>query len=336
VNLKEALTRAQQGEVWPVYLIAGTEHVLRDKLVRALRESVLAGGLAEFNEDKFSAGEVPIERVIAAAQTLPMMSPKRFVLVRNLERWDTGDAASAAFEALAGYAEAPSESTCLVLLCDKLDGRRKLAANAKKKNFLVPCEPLDERELVRYIEELAKERNAEISSSACERIARLVGPDLAPIADAIERLSLYVGPGKSIDEDAIAVCVTRIRTEDTWALVDHIGRGDIARALFALADVYDPRDRGLPLVGALAWSFRQLLKLKLGEARGMRTDDAARAAGIFQPNRARELSIRGQALGTRELERWLTVLAHTDQELKRSRRPAEYTLETMILKLAKR
>lgn len=333
MNRNEALRNAASGTLLPVYLIAGSEHILRDKLVSALRNAALAGGLADFNEDKFTAGETSIERVLAAVKTLPMMSPKRFVQVRNLDRWDTGDTASVAFDALATYAEAPSETTCLVLLCDKVDGRRKLAANAKKKGFLIACDPLDDHELDAAIQELAQERDVKMAHDAREQLAALVGPDLGPIVDAVERLSLYVGPGGTIDGHAVATCITRIRTEDTWALVDHIGKGDRMRALRTLADVYDPKDRGLPLVGALGWSFRQLLKLKLGEARGLRTEDAARAAGVFQPNRSRELSKRAEAIGVRELERWLVVLAETDQDLKRSRRPPLATLESLILRL---
>jgi DNA polymerase III subunit delta len=337
VNAQSAIKSAGAGpaKLLPIYIIAGTEQVLRDEVVAALRANALAGGPAAFNEDKFTAGECDIDRVLAAAKTLPMMSPKRFVMLRNLDRWDAGDAASAAFEKLARYADAPSESTCLVLVCDKLDGRRKLAAHAKKAGYIVSCEPLEERELISYIEAMVQERSCSIGAGVAARIAQLVGPELAPIRDAVERLSLYVAQTKTIDDAAVTTCVTRVRTEDTWALVDRISKGEIGAALSILADVFDPRDRGLPLVGAIAWSFRQLLKLRLSELSGMRTEDAARSAGVFQQGKARELSVRAKAIGEKELERWLCVVADTDRELKRSRRPVEATLETMILRLAK-
>jgi DNA polymerase III subunit delta len=337
VNASEALSRLNKGEaLLPVYVVAGHEHVLRDAFLKRARELALAGGLADFNEDKFTAGDTSIDRIVAAARTLPMMSPRRWVMVRALDRWDTGETASAAYEALATYVETPVESTCLVLLSDKLDGRRKLAALAKKRGFLIECSPLEGPALIAFVKAEAAARGASLDSNVAEQIAALVGPDLAPIQDAVERLSLYVGPRGTIDERAVAACVTRIRLDDTWSLVDKIGKRDVRGALTTLADVYDPKDRGLPLIGALAWSFRQLLKLKLGEARGLRTDEAAKQAGIFQPGRARELSSRARTLGESELERWLSVLAETDQELKRSRRPAINTLESAILKLVRR
>ena len=88
-----------------------------------------------------------------------------------------------------------------------------------------------------------------------------------------------------------------------------------------LADVYDPRDHGLPLLGALAWSIRQLCRFH-AERRGARVQqEAARRAGVFQPFRARELSGKLRAFRGKDLERCLLVLAETDVALKSSRRP---------------
>ena len=104
------------------------------------------------------------------------------------------------------------------------------------------------------------------------------------------------GPGAPIGEDAIGACVARVRTADTWALVDAVGARDLGRALRTLADAYDPRERGLPLLGALAWSIRQLARYQAAVESGASGDEAARRAGVFQPYRARELATKARAV----------------------------------------
>jgi DNA polymerase-3 subunit delta len=156
------------------------------------------------------------------------------------------------------------------------------------------------------------------------------------VDDAVERLSLYVGPGAPIDEAAVGACVARVRTADTWALVDAVGARDLGRALRTLADAYDPRERGLPLLGALAWSIRQLARFQAAMAAGERAEEAARRAGVFQPYRARELALKAKALRPKEVERWLLVLAETDLALKSSRRSADAILEEMLTRLCRR
>jgi len=341
VTPNAALAEAKKGALRPLYVVAGEERYLRDQVVAAIRAAALGGGIAAFNEDTFTAGEADVERVIAAARTVPMMAPRRFVLVRSVERWDAGASddddrkSGSPLDRLAEYAASPIDGTCMVLVGQKIDGRRKLAGVAKKQGFLVACDPLDQRDLGPWIVDRCKERGSPIDRDVADLLAEIAGPELAVLADAIERLALYSGEGRPIDEQAVAECVARVRTADTWELVGAVSARDLKKALIALADVYDPRDRGLPLLGALAWSVRQIARFVAAQSAGASVDEAAKRAGVFQPFRARELASRARAFRPKEIERWLLVLAETDVALKSSRRPADAILEEMLTRLCK-
>ena len=333
-----AIREAKKNELRPIYLVVGDEQVLRDEVVAQIRAAALGSGVAAFNEDRFTAGETDVEKIVSAARTVPMMAPKRFVLVRSVERWDSGEGSAddkrlAPLDRLAEYAAEPIDSTCVVLTGTKIDGRRKLAAVAKKAGFLVACDPLGRRELPDWIVARCEARGNSIDPTVADLLAEIAGPGLAYVNDAIERLALYAGSGNEITEDAVTACVARIRTQDTWAVVGAVGERNLQKAFAALADAYDPRDRGLPLLGALAWSIRQLAKFQLAVRAGASTDEAARRAGVYQPYRARELAQRARQFKGQELERWIGVLAETDLALKSSRRPADAILEDMLTRL---
>jgi DNA polymerase III subunit delta len=341
----EAIKKAERGELLPVWLVVGEERMLRDQVVSAITKAALAGGLPEFNHDKFTAGEADVDKVIGATRTVPMMAKKRVVFVRGLERWDTASAKEDAgdggkslppLDRLAEYAKAPIDSSTLILVAHKLDGRRKLVSVAKKGGFIVECAQVDQRSLPGWIRARAKLKGHTLESDVCDLIAEIAGPDLSYLDDVLERLSLYVGEGAPITEEAVAVNVTRVRLADTWKLVDAASTKDLGRVLALFADVYDPRDRGLPLIGAIAWSLRQLLKLQSAIASGAGPDEAARRAGIYPAFRARELAQKLKAFRPRELERWLVVVQETDLALKSSRRPADSILEEMFTRLCKR
>lgn len=345
----EALKRVERGELLPVWLLTGEERLLRDQVLAAVTKSALAGGLAELNLDKFTAGETPIDKVLGATRMVPMMAKHRVVLVRGLERWDSGgesggdDDAKALppLDRLAEYAKAPIDSTCLILVAQKLDGRRKLVTLAKKGGFMVDCAPVDGRKLPGWIKARAEAKGHEIDPDTCDLIAEIAGPDLSYLDDVLERLSLYVGRGEDgrghpISGDAVAICVTRVKLADTWNLVDAASTKDLGKVLALFADVYDPRDRGLPLIGAIAWSLRQLLKLESALADGATIDEAARRANIYPAFRAREHAKKLKAFRPRELERWLVIVAETDVALKSSRRSADAILEEMFTRMCRR
>lgn len=341
----EAIDAAERGELLPVWLLTGEERLLRDQALGAIAKAALAGGLAELNLDKFTAGETGIDRILDATRTVPMMAKRRVVIIRGLERWDASaaegndgsdDRSLPPLDRLAEYAKAPIDTTCMILVAQKLDGRRKLVTLAKKAGFLVDCAPVDSRKLPEWIRARARSKGHAIEADVCQLIAEVAGPDLSYLDDVLERLSLYVGPDHPITEDAVAVCVTRVKLADTWKLVDAASTKDLGKVLALFADVYDPRDRGLPLVGAIAWSLRQLLKLDAALRDGAGIDEAARRAGIYPAFRARELANKLRAFRPRELERWLVVVQETDVALKSSRRSPDAILEEMFTRLCRR
>ena len=236
VTPEQALEEARGGKLRPIYLIVGEERYLSDQVCRALRDATLQGGIQGFNEDKFSAGDCSAEALISAARTAPMMAARRLVLARGLERWEKkGDDSEVAtgekldghkqagpLDRLAEYAKDPVASTVLLLCASKLNGQRRLVTMAKKAGFLVDCEPLSRRDLPAFITRLAREKGHAMSGEAAELLAEVAGPELGYVADAVERLSLFVGEGTPISEEAIANLVTRVRQGTVWELVGQV------------------------------------------------------------------------------------------------------------------
>ncbi len=329
---QQIIADAKKGELRPLYLVLGEEGYLRRRVIEALRAATDVGVAAAFNEDRWVASDTSGPHVVSAAQTAPMMAPQRFVLLTGLERWDRkGDTN---LDDLATYATDPAPFTVFVMAAPKLNGSRKLVRAAKKDGFLVSCSTLARRELPSWISQHARVLGHDLERGMADALAELVGPELANVVDALERLSLYVGPGKVIDEAAMMEVVTRVRQETVWALVDALAERDLGGALAALNDAYDPRDNGLPLLGAIAWRTRQLAKFQgaLGQGRGGK--DAAKAAGVA-PFKARELERTVKRLPAGVLDRWTLLLAEADLALKGSRRGGSEVIASMLVDMCR-
>lgn len=331
-----------------MYLLVGEEPYLERRVVTELKRAALAGAVPGLNDELLTAGEVPVERVLSAARTLPMMAKRRLLIVRSLERWEPRDESDQAdaepakgrgkereppLDRLLEYAKDPAPSTLLVLIGSGLDKRRRLVTQARSAGFLVTCEPLDRASLPSFIQREVKERDARIAPGTADVLAELAGPDLSQVVDAVERLSLFVGKDGEITEDAIAECVVRLRPSSVWELVGAVARRDLGAALRALGEVYDPADRGLRLLGVLAWSTRQLVRFDAALRSGASMNEAAARAGA-PPFKARELAAQLKGLEPADLERFILRLAELDANLKGgSKRPPQASLEHTILAL---
>jgi DNA polymerase-3 subunit delta len=343
VTPDEAIAEAHAGKLRPVYLVVGDERFLVDRAVAAIREATSKGGIAGFNEDKFTAGESGVEHAIGAAKMLPMMAKLRFVLVRGLDRWEkkddeAGDAprgkkggvVESPLDVLAEYAKNPVDSAVMVLVAQKLHGQRRLMTTAKKGGFLVVCDPLHRRDLPGWIKAAAREKGHAIDERVADLLAEIAGPELGYVNDALERLSLYVGEGQKITDDAVAAVVTKVRESTVWELLDALGRRRLGDALAVLGDVLDPRDGGLRLLATIGWSVRQMVRFESALKAGASPADAAARAGA-PPFRANDLARAVRAIPPDTLGEWLNLMAEADLALKGSKRPPEAVLATMLV-----
>jgi DNA polymerase-3 subunit delta len=340
VTPEQAIGEARAGDLRPVYLVAGDEPYLERQVLTELKRAALAGAVPGLNDEYLTAGETSVDRVLSAARTLPMMAKRRLVVVRALERWEPregqesdGKERELPLDRLAEYTKAPSPSTVLVLVGSGLDKRRRLVTQARSAGFLVSCDPLERAALPSFVQREVRERGASLTPDIAELVAELTGPELSPVIDAVDRLTLFVGPGGEITEDVVAECVVRLRPSTVWELVGAVGRRDLGAALRALDQVYDPADRGLRLVGVLAWSTRQLIRFDAAQRAGANPSEAAARAGA-PPFKARELAQQLKGLEPADLERFVLALAELDGDLKGgSKRPPKASLERTILTL---
>jgi len=326
-SLNDVATRASKGSLDPVYVLVGTEPLLIERVVDAVRKAVDSMGAPGFNIEVFDGKGLDAARVISAARTLPMMADMRLVLLRHVDAMTPTEQTN-----LSEYLDDPSDSTCFLLTATKLDGRAKLAKAAKKKGYLIDAKPLRGRELREFIGAEATAREHRIAPQAIEALLDAVGDDLAAIDDAMERLSLFVGAGQRIDADAVTTCVTRIRVESIWSLVDAIGLKDRRKGIAAAQSLLDDREPPLRLLAMVSRQLRIVARMREALSEGLRPQDAAKRAGA-PPFKAGDLTESARRFTAESLGEAFTLIAETDRALKGSKRPPDVILQDAVLAL---
>ncbi len=328
-DVQQLIASARKGEVGLVHVIVGEETFLVERAVGLLRAAAVGQESNGFNEDLFHGQGRAGTTETSTASTLPMMASRRFVLVRGVDAMNAEQQ-----EPLAAYLKDPSPSTCLVLTAAKLDGRGKLAKSAKKLGAWVDARPMKGGDLRRFASSECRSRGHDLRDEAAHALMDAIGEDLAALDDALERLSLYVGEGQSIDLLAVEACVTRIRTETIWELVDAVGLGDSGRAMRAVASLLADREPPLRILAMLARQLRIVARMRSALGRGLPDREAAKEAGV-PPWKAGEMKQAARRLNLAALGRAFSTLAETDRLLKGSRQLPEAVLEQAVLQLCR-
>jgi DNA polymerase-3 subunit delta len=326
VEIQSLIEWAEQGNCGPVHLIVGTERLFVERAVSALRRASVGDGDA-WNEELFQAKGASSVRIVDAARTLPMLGRMRFVLVRNLH-----ELADKEHERLAEYFASPVDTCCLVLTGDKLDGRSKLMKAAKQRNYLCDAQPLKPGMMRGFVAREAKRRKLKIDENAIAALVDSTGTDISAVDDGLERLSLYVGDGQPIALSAVEACISRVRVESIWALVDAVSVRDRRTAMRAVASLLDDREPPLRILSLLSRQLRMLGRARQALDEGASPDAAASAAGA-PPFKARELASAARRMNLQKLGEAFRVLSDADIAQKGGKCPPDIALEAAIMAL---
>ena len=239
----------RRGELPPVLILTGDEPLLVGQVVAALRDAI-PPALRAFNLDVIEAKAGAAQTILNAARTLPMMGPRRLVLVQGAEALG-----AEGLELVRGYLDAPCPEACLALVFGKLDGRMKFTQAAKKKG--VVHELAAPRQLGPWLAEMAQARQVKIQPDASRRLLDVAGKDLARLAGALEQLALYAA-GRAITVDDVEELIAETRERTVFELANAVGAGDRAGALGAIARLFAQRESAVGVAMMLARHVRQL------------------------------------------------------------------------------
>ena len=308
----------------PVYLVHGPELLLREEALAEISQAVLDPGLADFNEDRFEAGQTSVPEVVAAAQMLPIMAERRLVILR-----DVGKIKADALKPLAEYLADPSPSTTLVLEAEKVDMRRAPFPQIKKIGAVVDCKAPYENRLPGWIQNRVRNMGRRIDPGAAQFLASYTGANLSTLAAELEKAAIYAGNGV-IDIEAVSETVGAGRVHTVFELTDALGDRRPAAALKALSTLLDAGEAPLKIQAIIVRHYRMLWK-----ASGARGGDLARTLGVA-PFLAKKLAAQVRRYGEEELSDSFRRFAQVDLDLKGGASSPRRTLEDEVLMLSRR
>lgn len=280
--------RIASGELDPVYLLLGDDERQKAELAGALAET-LDEDLRAFNLDRFQGGDAGLDKVLAAARTVPLMAPRRIVVAARAERMlqpaRESEAARRDLEAFEAYLAAPSPETTLVLSAAGLDERRRIVKRLRALAAVVRCGVPDDPAGVRgWIRERLDEAGRRADDAAVRLLGELAGGDPLRLRNALDRLPLFVDAGAAITAADVRELLGPYAScaADDWAVARAIEQGAADRALRELGRALDAGAVPHMVLGQLAWVARA----KLAAARVepaieavFRTDRALKQSG---------------------------------------------------------
>jgi DNA polymerase-3 subunit delta len=280
-TLSPTAVRAQiaKGDADPIYLLQGEDDVERSALASEFADLV-EEGLRAFNVETIHAGEMTsgdriaegVGSLVAAVRTLPMMAPRRVVIVAQAEAWlapkRESEAAARALEQIEALLEKPEPLATLVFVASALDKRTRMFKLLGKHATIVDCgAPADVAGAERWIRALVAKAGVEIDPAGARALATLAGfPDrprndgktgnVKRLRGEVERLLLYALGQKKISLADVREVAGPAALQDDWAMANAIEAGQGGEALRQLSLILDAGAPPEKVLGQLGWLVR--------------------------------------------------------------------------------
>jgi DNA polymerase-3 subunit delta len=327
VEVDDVIANARKGNLLPVYLVGGSERLLVQRCLDAIRLAAVGPGPRGLSEDLYDGKGLSAQVVVSAARTLPMMSKRRLVTVRGVDLMP-----SAEQDNLLAYFSKPEPSTVLVLVALQLDQRRRIAAEAKKHGFLVVAAPPKEDKLVPWVTREARSRGMQLDPGAVESMCLLVGPDLSLLSDALDRVQLFA-MGRPVTAADVDQCITAVREVVAWDLADAIAERDLPSALSILGRLMAQRQPALPTLAVMGRPVYQIAAARRWLASKDPEKGSLGSVVKGPPQAVKRVENAARRWSGAHLARAVRILASADAALKGSKRDDARILEEAAIAL---
>jgi DNA polymerase III subunit delta len=307
-----------------VCLILGPEVYLSRLAIDLIKRTVVADGAMAFDFSEFRASEASVDQFVEAANTFPMMSKRRLVLVSDADELEDSD-----LDALLDAFNGISPRSLLVFFAEEFDRRKKFYRTLQDKYCVAEFPKLKGPALEQWASSFMRKQGFRLSSIAVKKIVALAGYDLQMLAAELEKLVLYAGKDKDIPDSAVDALITGSRQQGIFDLINAVGKGDRNEALRSLANLLGMGEHPLVVVTMMARYCRQVLIAKDCLASGLSPREIGAAAQI-PPFMLDPFLREARAADEEKIQAMHLRLAEIDRKLKSSSSDGRILLERLI------
>jgi DNA polymerase-3 subunit delta len=327
-----------------VYILHGDDPFAIKRRVDEMIKDMGDPGMAELNTTRLDGRQSSDDEIFSAANSMPFLSDRRMVILKNpLARANT-DAGRKRFLA---FLDGLPPSTTLVLIVEDviergnkwktlpaLDTnwiRKWLAANPKHASYqLFQLPPL--ARMGEWVREEARRQGGQFKPDAATALVAHIGNDPQQASLEITKLLTYVDYKRPVQVEDVEELTAQIGQADIFDMVDALAAGNTRQATNLLLRLLENQDP-LSLFGMITRQFRLLIQARelMDEGGGNMIANQLH----LHPYVAEKLTSQVRRFTMPQLEGIYHRLVEMDEAMKTSQMPAGLVLETFAVEMGR-
>lgn len=275
-TFRELLTSINKGELHPVYLLMGEEDFYIDKAVEALENRSIDEADKDFNFNVYYGVDADIETIVAACQQLPVMAPRRLVILKEAQ---TMQRAKQQLDKLAPYVTHANPSTIFVVAFkgETLNATSDLMKAANKNDTVVlKSAKVRDYQLASHVKDYCAMKKCSIDERSVSMLCEYIGGPLTKLFGEINKLiSIKGGTGVRITPEDIEKHIGISKDFNNFELTSALAKKNYPRAV-SIIKYFKANPKTNPTVVTTATLFNFFSKLVIAHYLPDKSDNSLR------------------------------------------------------------
>jgi DNA polymerase-3 subunit delta len=279
-------TQVASGQTASLYMLVGADEVEKSAVAGEFA-GMVEEDLRAFNVERLYGGETRVDALADAARTLPMMAPRRVIIVMESEKLfipkRESKAADEELDRLAAFIGSPPAHATIVFVFGATDDRRRLIKLLREKAQVVDCGSVENAaDAERWVRARAARDNIRLEPAAVRALVERAGNDVVRLRGGLERVALYaMGASAITSEDVHEAVAAGPGEQANFGIANAIGRGDVREALKELGLALEAGSAPFFVLGQIRAAAERLpaQQLEAGIEAVFRTDLALKSSG---------------------------------------------------------
>jgi DNA polymerase-3 subunit delta len=336
-----------------VIVIAGKEQTLVNDKCTEIVDKLLPPEERTTGLWVADADKVTISEVLDDLRTLPFLTKRRVVVLRNATKFLTtkgptaedaeeesdseykknGTSESSNREILEKYFDKPCATGVLVMTVTSWPKNTRLAKKLSAIGKLIEVESPKAPELKRLLIAYAQDTYGKhLDYGTADLLVETSGDDITRLKTEIDKLATYAADEKAITAEHVEALVGYNRMYNAFAVIDACLQRKPAEAVERLRKMFaEDKNADYTTVGAFAYHFRNLFTAKKLIQEGYNEYEAAGRARIYYNKESKLAQLR--RLTIRQIGDQIKGLAEIDYAIKRGQAQPRIAIEQFVLRM---
>lgn len=280
ISAEKLQAELSKGTTAPIYLLTGEDVYRKGLVIKQLRDILHPD---DFNFFKAGPTSAEVSEALAQANTAPVFSNVRFIVLTGIDKLRKGSKEQAA---LVAYAQNPLSTTTLVLThndAKKLKTDKSLAEACSETGRVVNFDELKGDDLTAWVRGQLSAKGLKPTFDAVDLLCEGIGSDLAALENEIEKLSLFTATreDKAISKEDVLACIGFNKEENPFELSNALLACSKTRALTQIDKLVDSGEEPVAILSKMTYPILKMARIKRLSEAGLSNSEILHAAGLF-------------------------------------------------------